>query len=58
LDSQDRLWLLELVENRLGKAATVIASQIPVAQWFGVIGDSTIAGGAGDHVEPQALRIQ
>jgi len=58
LDPQDRLSLLELVEDRLGKAATIIATQIPVAQWFGVIGDPTIADAVCDRVVPQALRIQ
>jgi DNA replication protein DnaC len=58
LDAQDRLSLLELVEDRLGKAATVIATQIPVAQWFGVIGDPTIADAICDRVVPQAIRIQ
>lgn len=58
LDAQDRLSLLELVEDRLGKTATVIAAQIPVAQWFGVIGDPTIADAVCDRVVPQALRIQ
>lgn len=58
LDAQDRLSLLELVEDRLGKAATVIATQIPVAQWFGVIGDPTIADAVCDRVVPQALRVQ
>jgi len=58
LDIQDRLSLLELIEDRLGKTATVIATQIPVAQWFGVIGDPTVADAVGDRVIPQALRIQ
>jgi len=58
LDAQDRLSLLELIEDRLGKTAMVIATQIPVAQWFGVIGDPTIADAVCDRVVPQALRIQ
>ena len=58
LDMQDRLSLLELVEDRLGKTATVIATQIPVAQWFGVIGDPTVADAICDRIVPQALRIQ
>jgi len=58
LDAQDRLSLLELVEDRLGSTATVITTQIPVAQWFGVIGDPTIADAICDRLVPQALRIQ
>jgi len=57
LDTQDRLSLLELVEDRLGQAATIIASQIPVAQWFDIIGDPTIADAVCDRIVPQAIRI-
>lgn len=57
LDAQDRLSLLEIVDDRLGRAATIIASQIPVAQWFDVIGDPTIADAVCDRVVPQAIRI-
>ena len=57
LDSQDRLALLEIIEDRLGRNATIIATQIPVAQWFDVIGDPTIADAICDRIVPQALRI-
>ena len=57
LDSQDRLALLEISEDRLGRNATIISTQIPVAQWFDVIGDPTIADAVCDRIVPQALRI-
>jgi len=57
LDAQDRLSLLEIVEDRLGLNATVIATQIPVAQWFDIIGDPTIADAVCDRIVPQAIRI-
>jgi DNA replication protein DnaC len=57
LDAQDRLALLEIVEDRLGHHATIIATQIPVAQWFDVIGDPTIADAVCDRIVPQAIRI-
>lgn len=57
LDTQDRLSLLEIVEDRLGKNATIIATQIPVAQWFDVIGDPTIADAICDRIVHQAIRI-
>lgn len=57
LDAQDRLSLLELVEDRHGRAATIIASQIPVAKWFDVIGDPTIADAVCDRLVPQAIRL-
>jgi DNA replication protein DnaC len=57
LEAQDRLALLELIEDRYGRAATVIATQIPVAQWFNVIGDPTLADAICDRVVPQAIRL-
>jgi DNA replication protein DnaC len=57
LDAQDRLALLEIVEDRLGHHATIIATQIPVAQWFDVIGDPTIADAVCDRIVPQAIRV-
>jgi DNA replication protein DnaC len=57
LDAQDRLSLLEIIEDRLGRAATIIATQIPVAKWFDVIGDPTIADAVCDRIVPQAIRI-
>ena len=49
--------LLELIEDRYGRAGTIIASQIPVAQWFDVIGDPTIADAVCDRLVPQAIRL-
>ena len=57
LDAEDRLSLLEIIEDRCGANATVIASQIPVAKWFDVIGDPTIADAICDRVVHQAIRI-
>lgn len=57
LDAQDRLSLLEIIEDRYSRAGTIIASQIPVAQWFDVIGDPTIADAVCDRLVPQAIRL-
>jgi hypothetical protein len=57
LDAQERLSLLEIIEDRLGRAATIIATQIPVAKWFDVVGDPTIADAICDRIVPQAIRI-
>ncbi len=57
LDSQNELSLLELIEERPGRAAAAIATQIPVARWFAVIGDPMISGAFRDRIVPQALRI-
>ena len=57
LDAQDRLALLEIIEDRHGRNATIISTQIPVAQWFDVIGDPTIGDAVCDRIVPQAIRI-
>lgn len=43
LDQQQRLDLMEIIEDRYAKASTIIASQLPVASWYDVIGEDTIA---------------
>ena len=39
MDSQDRLIMLEIIEDRHGKKGTIITSQLPVKNWFEIIGD-------------------
>ncbi|MGJ1405549.1 ATP-binding protein [Sphingobacterium siyangense] len=34
---------MEIIEDRHAKASTIIASQLPVASWYDIIGDDTIA---------------
>ena len=43
LDAAARHDLLEILEERYGRRATVITSQLPVDRWHGVIGDSTLS---------------
>ena len=43
LDDQNRMMLLELIEDRHGKKSIIISSQIPVAKCYDIIGESTIA---------------
>ena len=43
MDANDRLSLLEILEDRYRKSATVIASQLPVESWHEAIGEPTIA---------------
>ena len=43
LEKQQQLDLMELMEDRHGKSSTIISSQLPVASWFDVIGEETIA---------------
>lgn len=43
LDSQSRLMLLEIIEDRHRIKSTVIASQFPINSWHEIIGEPTIA---------------
>lgn len=58
LNKQARLDLLEIIEDRHGKKATIIASQIPVKEWFDIIEDKTIADAILDRIIHQAHRIK
>lgn len=58
LDGESRLMLLELLEDRYGGKSTIIASQIPVALWFDIIGDKTIADAICDRFIHNAEKIE
>lgn len=49
--------LLDVLEDRHGCGATLIATQVPVAQWHGRIGDPTIADAILDRLVHGAHRI-
>ena len=42
-DKASRSSLLEIIEDRHGKRSTIITSQLPVQQWYEVIGEKTVA---------------
>jgi len=58
LDRQQQLDLMEIVEDRHGKKSTIIASQLPVASWFDVIGEETIADAILDRLINTSYRIE
>jgi len=49
-DADSRLMLLELLEDRHGSKSIIISSQIPIAKWFDIIGDATIADAICDRL--------
>jgi len=57
LDHQDRMALLEIIEDRHNRRATVIASQIPVKNWYDVIQESTVADAILDRLVHGAHRL-
>jgi DNA replication protein DnaC len=58
LEGQQQLDLMEMIEDRHGKASTIIASQLPVANWFDIIGEETIADAILDRLVHSSYRIE
>jgi DNA replication protein DnaC len=57
LEPEDRLALFEIIEDRSGKGATIIASQVPVSLWFERIGEPTLADAICDRLTHRAIRF-
>lgn len=57
LNSEQRRDVLEVVEDRYGNRSLLMSSQIPVDQWFDVIGDATVADSIMDRIVHGAHRI-
>lgn len=58
LDKLQQLDLMEIIEDRHGKKSTIIASQLPVASWFDIIGEETIADAILDRLIHASYRIE
>ena len=57
LNAQERRDLLEILDDRSGRQATIVASQLPVDQWHKVIGEPTIADAVMDRLIHGSHRI-
>ena len=57
LDAEARRDLLELIDDRHGRRATLITSQLPVEHWHDLIGDPTLADAILDRLVHNAYRI-
>lgn len=58
LDTASRLILLEILEDRHGRASSLFSSQLPVSQWHQAIGDPTIADAICDRIVHTAHRVE
>jgi DNA replication protein DnaC len=58
LGPEQRHDMLEIVEDRYGRGATLITSQIPVDRWHALIGDPTLADAILDRIIHNAHRLQ
>ncbi|MDA3807469.1 MAG: IS21-like element helper ATPase IstB [Thiomicrorhabdus sp.] len=58
LEQQQRIDFLEMIEDRHAKASTIIASQLPVENWYDVIGEETIADAILDRIVHSSYRVE
>ena len=58
LEPQQQLDLMEIIEDRHGKSSTMIASQLPVANWYDIIGEETLADAILDRIVHTSYRIE
>jgi DNA replication protein DnaC len=58
LDNQNRIALLEIIEDRHNNGSVIVTSQIPVSGWYEIIGEKTIADAILDRLIHQSHRIE
>jgi DNA replication protein DnaC len=58
LTAEQRRDLLEIIDDRHGRAATIVTSQLPVENWHAHIGDPTIADAVLDRLVHSAHRLE
>lgn len=58
LAADQRRDLLEIVDDRHGRASTIVTSQLPVEHWHDVIGDPTLADAILDRLVHNAHKIE
>ena len=58
LDSQNRIALLEIIEDRHNKGSLLVTSQVPIKGWYEIIGEKTIADAILDRLIHQSHRVE
>ena len=58
LDAQSRAILMEIIEDRHGKRSMLFTSQVPVNNWYEVIGEQTVADAILDRIIHDAHRLE
>ncbi|PYF76139.1 MULTISPECIES: IS21-like element helper ATPase IstB [Pedobacter] len=57
LDATSRAMLMDIIEDRHDKMSLIITSQLPVKDWYNIIGEKTIADAVLDRIVHSAHRI-
>jgi len=58
IEKQQQLDFMEIIEDRHAKSSTIIASQLPVANWHSIIGEETIADAILDRLVHTSHRVE
>lgn len=58
LNPPERRDLLEILDDRHGRASTIVTSQVPVEHWHEIIGDPTLGDAILDRLVHNAHRLQ
>jgi len=58
LEHQQQLDFMEIFEDRHAKNATIVVSQLPVASWYDIIGEETIADAILDRLVHSSYRVE
>lgn len=57
LTAEQRRDLMEVIDDRHGRASTIIATQLPVDRWHDMIADATYADAIVDRLIHNAYRL-
>ena len=58
LEQQQQMDLMEIIEDRHGRASTIVASQLPPASWYDVISEASIADAILDRLVHTSYKIE
>lgn len=58
MDTNTRLALLQILEERYDRKSVIIASQLPISKWYDYIGDATLADAIMDRLVSNANKIE
>lgn len=58
MDNNVKLTLLQMLEDRYGRRATIITSQLPIKSWYEYLSEPTLADAIMDRLSAHAHRIE
>ena len=58
IDAKERPILLDIIEDRHGRKAIIMSSQLPVCNWYDAIGDPTVADAVLDRIVHSSHRVE